>query len=275
MAQVSISSRLTRHSSAPVRLVERDDERPALVIPDARRGIAVQHRRRALAELVAHLLVAEVLLPDELAVHVVGVEPLRLERRDDVLAVGDRRARRPGAVVLMRALVRRRLARGLLPDAPCPSFRSSAITTKRCTTARAWPCRAARARSPASIALGTAVSTKTRSPHTTGVPEPRPGISTFQRTFFDSLHSVGGIGGSRHAGHQWPAPLGPELVGALLRHERHGQGEQASACTPPVSGFEPVDDSECFPHPDLIRPSGLHRYVSSPGLNCGALDQPP
>ena len=41
--------------------------------------------------------------------------------------------------------------------------------------------------------VGTAVSTKMRSPHTTGVEEPLPGISTFQRTFFVSLHSSGGV----------------------------------------------------------------------------------
>jgi hypothetical protein len=39
---------------------------------------------------------------------------------------------------------------------------------------------------------GTAVVTNTRSPHTTGDEEPRPGISTFQRMFFVSLYSTGG-----------------------------------------------------------------------------------
>jgi hypothetical protein len=47
------------------------------------------------------------------------------------------------------------------------------------------------AASPARPA-GTADSTNTRSPQTMGEADPRPGISTFQRTFFVSLHSVGG-----------------------------------------------------------------------------------
>src|SRR5262249_31597848 len=73
-----------------------------------------------------------------------------------------------------------------------PVDRSIAITTNRCTSLR-WmrplgSCDAApRAR------FGTAVITNSRSPHTTGVPEPRPGISIFQRTFLVSLHSTGGL----------------------------------------------------------------------------------
>ena len=118
VAHVSISSRLARHSSWPVALVERDDERRARheVIPDDDEVVAVERRRGSLAELVAHPLVAEVLLPDERPVHVVGVEAERVERRDDVLAVGDRRARRPRAVVRMRRFVRHRLVRGPFPD---------------------------------------------------------------------------------------------------------------------------------------------------------------
>jgi hypothetical protein len=93
----------------PRPLVERHDERRALdeVIPDHDERVAVQGRRRAFAELVPHRLVAEVLLPDQRAVHVVAVEAARLERGDDVFAVGDRRTRRPRAVVLMRGFVRR------------------------------------------------------------------------------------------------------------------------------------------------------------------------
>jgi hypothetical protein len=40
--------------------------------------------------------------------------------------------------------------------------------------------------------MGTAVVTNTRSPQTIGDEDPRPGISTFHRTFFVSLHSDGG-----------------------------------------------------------------------------------
>jgi hypothetical protein len=54
-----------------------------------------------------------------------------------------------------------------------------------------------------------------RSPHTTGDDEPRPGISTFHFTFFDSLHSVGGSAwrdtpvacGPRHCGQNFSASV--------------------------------------------------------------------
>jgi hypothetical protein len=42
-------------------------------------------------------------------------------------------------------------------------------------------------------AAGMAVVRNTLSPQTIGEDEPRPGISTFHRTFFVSLHSVGGF----------------------------------------------------------------------------------
>src|SRR5688500_20290532 len=85
------------------------------MIPDDHESVAVEHRRTALAKLVAHRLVAEILLPHELAVHVVRVKAARLERCNDMLAVGHRRGRGPGAVVLMRGFVRRLFARRVLP----------------------------------------------------------------------------------------------------------------------------------------------------------------
>ena len=97
-------------------LVERRDVRALRVIPHDDQPIAIEHRRASLAELVAHRLVAEIFLPDELAVHVVGVDAARLERRDHVLPVGHRRRRGPRAVVLVRRFVRRFFARRLLPD---------------------------------------------------------------------------------------------------------------------------------------------------------------
>src|SRR5829696_6087235 len=65
----------------------------------------------------------------------------------------------------------------------------------------------------------------------TGVDEPRPGISIFQRTFFVSLHSVGGLAvadtpvaaGPRHCGQKRSAGLcataGPHTV-AAARNDR-------------------------------------------------------
>ena len=62
--------------------------------------------------------------------------------------------------------------------------------------------------SAGSLSVGTAVSTNTESPHTTGLANPLPGIFTFQRMFLSSLHVTGGsafgaspvANGPRHAG---------------------------------------------------------------------------
>ena len=79
----------------------------------------------------------------------------------------------------------------------------------------------------ASTSFGTAVSTNRRSPHTTGEPDPRPGISIFQRTFFVSLHSAGGSArldtpvayGPRHCG-QYASPAGSDAQDGQRRATR-------------------------------------------------------
>src|SRR5882672_3588830 len=61
---------------------------------------------------------------------------------------------------------------------------------------------------------------KMRSPHTTGDDDPRPGISTFQRMFFVSLHSRGGSAyfetpfayGPRHCGQKRSAAAAPPAL---------------------------------------------------------------
>jgi len=74
-----------------IALVERCDERLATqVIPDDNERVAVERWRRAFAKRVAHLLVAEILLPEQLPVHVVGIEPERLKVGVDTLAIRDR-----------------------------------------------------------------------------------------------------------------------------------------------------------------------------------------
>ena len=162
-----------------------------LVIPDHDEVVPVEGGRGALAELVAHLLVAEVLLPDGRSVHVVGIEPERLEEREHVLPVGGGRARGPRAVVGVRRLVRR-ASRAMRSHAIFPVARSKAYTTKRCVSLGVMPPRGVCVPAPDADA-GMAVRTNTRSPQTTGDDDPRPGISTFQRTFFVSLHSSGGV----------------------------------------------------------------------------------
>src|SRR6185436_35878 len=101
-----------------------------LLIPNDHQAVVVQHWRTALTELVAHQLVAEIFLPEQLAVHVVDVHALRLEPREYALAVGDRRARCPCAVVLMARFVRRVLSRDPFPDglAGTPIDREHQIT---------------------------------------------------------------------------------------------------------------------------------------------------
>jgi len=88
------------------------------MIPDDDDGVAMQDRRRALAELIAHPLLAEDFLPAQRAVHVVGVQPERLEVREERLAVGERRARRPGTVLRVAGLVGFHFVRDALPHRP-------------------------------------------------------------------------------------------------------------------------------------------------------------
>ena len=137
VAQVSISLRGTRHSSLPSRASIAGDERLAVqVVPHDHQRVAVQHRRGPFAELVAHPLVAEVLLPQQLPVHVVRVEAERLEVGVQALAVGDGRARRPRAVVEVR---RPRAAPARARCAPTRSCRSCG----RAPSPRSGACRAA------------------------------------------------------------------------------------------------------------------------------------
>ena len=139
--------------------------------------------------------------------------PLRLERRDHVLAVGDGGARGPGAVVVVRRLVRLGFARRLLPH----HLAVLAVDRHHHEAVHA----AARQPAPRRMRVADAAPAG-RGQHVDAVaPDHRrrraaAGISTFQRTFFDSLHSVGGCRRRRDAGHLRPAPLGPELIGALL-----------------------------------------------------------
>ena len=96
--------------------VERRDERlSADVIPGHHQRVAVQRRRRPLAERVAHETVAEIDLPQQLPVEVVGVQAPRSEERVEPLPVGHRRPGGVTSVRLLVALVRERLARHALP----------------------------------------------------------------------------------------------------------------------------------------------------------------
>ena len=85
------------------------------MIPDDDQRVAVQRRCAAFAELASHALVAQIDLPDGVAVEVVRVVAAGLEGRNDVLAVDDGGRGRPGPVFSMRGLVRRLLARDAVP----------------------------------------------------------------------------------------------------------------------------------------------------------------
>jgi hypothetical protein len=65
--------------------------------------------------------------------------------------------------------------------------------------------------SASEASAGTAVRRKILSPQTTGEADPRPGISTFHRMFFVSLHSSGGV-----ALREMPLATGPRHIGQKL-----------------------------------------------------------
>ena len=85
------------------------------MVPDHNHGVAVERRRGALAEAHADPHVAEVAVPQQVAVHVVAEEAARPEEGADHLAVGHRRPGRPAPRVVP-ALVRLLGHRGPLPD---------------------------------------------------------------------------------------------------------------------------------------------------------------
>ena len=95
--------------------VEGDDERVALVVPLDEQPVPIEGGRAALPEGQLDRHVAEVLLPEDLAVRVERVEAARAEVGEDDLAVGHRRRRGPGAG-RVRALVGQLLADDPLPE---------------------------------------------------------------------------------------------------------------------------------------------------------------
>src|SRR3954468_8163437 len=103
-------------------------------------------------------------------------------------------------------------SRAVRPPPPLPVARSIASTRYLCTDGDAprGPCDASIV-TPA----GTAVSTYTRSFHTNGDADPRPGISIFHLMFFVSSHCSGGVAvfetpvayGPRHCGQNFSASV--------------------------------------------------------------------
>src|SRR5262245_16909855 len=88
-----------------------------------------------------------------------------------------------------------------------PDCRSYASTVNLWTPRGRNPPRGECCASPVTPA-GTAVVTNTLSPQTMGVDDPRPGMGVFQRMFFDSLHSSGGV-----AAFERPLAYGPRHCG--------------------------------------------------------------
>ena len=101
----------------PGPLVERHDERlPADVIPRHHQRVLVQCRRGPFAERVPHAASAEVDLPLEVAVQVVGIQPPRSEEREQVLTVGHGRTGCVGPVGLLVAFMGDLLSSYPFPD---------------------------------------------------------------------------------------------------------------------------------------------------------------
>ena len=96
-------------------LVQRDDEGRAFVVPGDDDRVAVEGRGAPFAEAPAGLHLAQVLLPDQLPVHVQAIDAAGAEVGDDALAVRDGRVR-GGAGLGPAGLVRGRFAQRLLPD---------------------------------------------------------------------------------------------------------------------------------------------------------------
>src|SRR4051812_1999204 len=96
-------------------LVERDHEVRTLVVPVDHECVAVKRGRGPFAEGIPGLHLPEVLLPFEIAVEIVAVDPARAKRHIEMLAIGHRR-RGGEAVVAVMPLVRHLLARDLLPE---------------------------------------------------------------------------------------------------------------------------------------------------------------
>ena len=102
---------------APGGGIEHRQDAVALVIEQHDQPALVEDRPHALAELLEHAhLNVEVALPERRAVHVVGEQSARAERRVDPLAVGGRRVRGEAAVGGVITLVRDRGGGRLPPD---------------------------------------------------------------------------------------------------------------------------------------------------------------
>ena len=118
--------RLSRPFPAPQllagALVERDHEGVPFVVPVDHQGVAVQRRRAPLAVAEARRHVAEVDLPDQLALERVGIGAAGPEVSVDALAVRDRRSVGPGRLEMV-ALVGDALVGHPLPvDGSVPSI---------------------------------------------------------------------------------------------------------------------------------------------------------
>src|SRR5688500_18766902 len=86
------------------------------MLPDNDDAVTKDRRRASFAELISHFLVAEILFPQHLSIHVVDKEAARFEPCVDALSCRGRGARCPGSVLLMRRFVRRFLSSDTLPQ---------------------------------------------------------------------------------------------------------------------------------------------------------------
>ena len=96
-------------------LVQRDDAGAVLVVAVDDEGVPVKRGRAAFAEAHRHAHLAQVLVPERLAVQVIAIQAARAEVGVKMFAIGEARGRGEAALALAIAFMRNLLTRHLLP----------------------------------------------------------------------------------------------------------------------------------------------------------------
>jgi hypothetical protein len=213
--------------------VESDDERVALVVPLDEQPVPIEGGRAALPEGQLDRHVAEVLLPEDLAVRVQRVEAARAEVGEDHLAVGGRRGGGPGGG-RVRALVGQLVADDPLPeDLPVAAPEGQDRELLRGVGGRAEAGAASGRRrlggrgrdgGCALVARHRGQDVEAIAPHDRG----RGALARDRHLPADVLRLApldGGPGVGRHPRHGRPAPLRPVALSVRVGAVRAGRGQ--------------------------------------------------